>query len=98
MPWILHGYNGNIQLTKQLEKPGILFSFGLNIFDLKAKVIESFRHLPLEKIFFETDEMEDDVEVIYKQGAYLKEVSIDILKNAAWDNFNQIENRLLSRF
>lgn len=97
MPWILHGYNGNIQLTKQLEMPGILFSFGFNIFDLKARVIESFRHLPLEKIFFETDELEDDVEVIYKQGAYLKEVSIDILKNAAWDNFNQIENRLLTR-
>src|SRR5665811_208693 len=30
MPWIMHGYNGNLQITQQLEKRGILFSLGEN--------------------------------------------------------------------
>ncbi len=47
MPWIMHGYSGNIQITKQLEKRGFLFSFGEKLFQPNAKVIESFKYLPL---------------------------------------------------
>ncbi len=98
MPWIMHGYQGNMQVTKQLGKRGILFSFGKSLFNKKSKSIESLKCLPMEKIFFETDEFDRDVDEIYKKAAELKNVSINILKNEVFNNFNRIESSLLSRF
>lgn len=97
MPWIMHGYRGNIQITKQLGKPGIFFSFGESLFDENSKSIESLKFLPIEKIFFETDEYNGDVEQIYKRAAILKNVSLDILKTEVWNNFHRIESSLIGK-
>lgn len=98
MPWIMHGYNGSVQTTQQLGEQGILFSFGENLLRPKSKAIESFKHLPLEKVFFETDEYSGDVDKFYKKGAELKNVSLETLQKAVWNNFSRVENSLLSRF
>jgi TatD DNase family protein len=97
LPWILHGYNGSIELTKQLLEAGFLFSFGEILFRENAKAIESFRFLPLEKLFFETDESEEMVEKFYERGAALKDISLQTLKEAIWKNFNRIEKTLVDR-
>jgi TatD DNase family protein len=98
MPWIMHGFRGNIQITRQLGKLGIFFSFGESLFDENSKSIESLKYLPMEKIFFETDEFKGDVEQIYERAAILKNVSPDILKIEVWNNFHRIESSLISRF
>jgi len=98
MPWIMHGYNGNIQITQQLEKRGIMFSFGENLFISDSKAVESFKYLPVEKIFFETDEFDGEVEKIYLQGARLKNISVEILKQSVWQNFNSIEKKSTGLF
>lgn len=92
VPWIFHGYNGSVELTRQLLDKKFMFSFGEMLFRENSKAIESFRVLPLEKIFFETDEYEGPVEKVYKRGAELKNISVEILKEAIWENFNRIEN------
>jgi len=98
MPWIMHGYRGNAQITQLLGKQGIFFSFGMSLFDDNSKSVESLRYLPMEKIFFETDEFDGEVESIYEKAAILKNVSIDILKIEVWNNFHRIESSLISRF
>ncbi|MCY1722222.1 TatD family hydrolase [Prolixibacteraceae bacterium Z1-6] len=98
MPWVMHGYNGSLEMTRQLAKNHFLFSFGMNLFKTNSKSVESFRYLPLEKIFFETDEYDGEVDKIYEQGASLKGISIELLKKECWDSFNRIEKSLLSRF
>lgn len=98
MPWIIHGYNGNLQITKQLESKGILFSFGENLFNPRSKAIESFKYLPLEKILFETDEYEGAVENIYNKGATIKNIPVEIIKKAVWENFNKVENNSTNLF
>lgn len=98
MPWIMHGYTGNVETTQQMAKKLIHFSFGEILFKANAKAIESFKNLPLERIFFETDEHGGDVAEIYKKGAELKNISIDTLANAVWNNFSRVENSLLGRF
>jgi TatD DNase family protein len=96
MPWILHAYNGGIEITKQLANMNFMFSFGESLFRSNSKGIESFKYIDLDKLFFETDEQEMDVETVYKQGAKLKEISIEQLKAAIWNNFNRIEKSLSS--
>ncbi|MDR1707350.1 MAG: TatD family hydrolase [Prevotella sp.] len=49
VPWIIHGYRGNPEQTKQLCKVGFKFSFGEK-FNKK-----SIKHIPLDSIFCETD-------------------------------------------
>lgn len=98
MPWIMHGYGGNVQITQQLGKRRIFFSFGKNLFDENSKSVESLKYLPMEKIFFETDGFDGEIEQIYERAAILKNVSPDILKIEVWNNFNRIESSLMSRF
>jgi TatD DNase family protein len=68
------------------------------LFDKNSKSVESLKYLPMEKIFFETDEFEGEVDQLYERAAILKNVSPDILKIEVWNNFNRIESSLISRF
>jgi len=94
MPWIMHGYNGSLEMTKQMVDKGFLFSFGENLFRSGSKAIDSFIYLPLDKIFFETDESDVEVEKIYEEGARLKGIPLELIKDAVWKNFNRIEKSL----
>ncbi len=98
MPWIMHGYNGSVEISQQLAERGILFSFGEVLFRKNSKAVASFKYLPLEKIFFETDEYFGEVEDIYNKGAELKNISVEFMAKAVWNNFSRVENSLLSRF
>lgn len=92
VPWIFHAYNGSPELTEQLHDKNFLFSFGKAILHSDSKVAQSLKMLPLEKIFFETDEYEGTVEEIFRRGSELKGLNIEVLKQAVWENFNKIEN------
>ncbi len=92
VPWIFHGYNGSVELTQQLSERNFLFSFGQMLFRETAKAVDSFKILPLEKIFFETDEYEENIEIIFQKGAALKDIPVEDIKVAVWENFNRIEN------
>ncbi|WP_372950020.1 TatD family hydrolase [Mariniphaga sp.] len=92
VPWIFHGYNGSVELTQQLLEKNFLFSFGEILFKTNSKAAESFKILPLEKIFIETDEFDGTIEEIYTSAAGLKNISVEKLKQAVWENFNRIEN------
>jgi TatD DNase family protein len=98
MTWIFHSYNGSVEITRQLANQNFLFSFGEILFLPGTKAIDSFKILPLHKIFFETDEYNGEVEQMYKQGARLKNIPEEEVAMAVWDNFNRIENKLISRF
>jgi len=93
MTWIFHAYNGSLEMTKQLATENFMFSFGEYLFLPGTKAIESFKYLPLNKIFFETDESRDNVKQMYRQGAMLKKISVEELKKAVRDNFSNINHK-----
>ncbi len=92
VPWIIHGYTGSPELTNQLLDQGFMFSFGKILFNEKAKAINSFKELPLQRVFIETDEFHGTVREIYEKAAELKNISLTELKKVVWSNFNQLEN------
>ena len=87
----MHGYNGNLQTTKQMTDKNFLFSFGEILFKSESKAIESFLFLPVDKIFFETDEGEIEIEKVYEQAALIKNVKLDKLKEKVWENFERLK-------
>ncbi|HKC69537.1 MAG TPA: TatD family hydrolase [Bacteroidia bacterium] len=78
VPAIFHGFNKNNTLAKQLINKGYYLSFGKHL--LTTTVAETFKTIPLEKIFLETDDSEMRIEDIYQAAANIKNVSITDLK------------------
>lgn len=59
VPWVIHGYRGNAEQTKQLSKIGFKFSIG------ERFNAESLKYIPLESIFCETDMSESSICQVY---------------------------------
>ena len=97
LPWIFHSYNGSPEFTEQLLSKRFLFSFGENLLREKSKAVKSFKILPLDKIFLETDDYDGTVDKIYEQAAKIKKVSIEKLRLAIWENFDRIEKSISNR-
>lgn len=75
IPWIIHGYRGNIQTTIQLLKHDFYFSFGDSLFEQNSKSVQSLLSLPINRLFIETDESNCSIKSIYKKAANLLDCS-----------------------
>ena len=85
--WIIHGFTGHQQLAKQLINNGFKLSFGKALFDDKSKAFDSFKMIPKNSFFLETDESEKTIEEIYFQASKIKNISIEHLKTLIYNNF-----------
>ncbi|WP_372775391.1 TatD family hydrolase [Mangrovibacterium sp.] len=90
IPWILHGYQGNAETTKQLVHQGFYFSIGTTLLNDRQKLNQSLREIPLTHLFFETDESTEIVESIYIFAARKLDLSSNELKEQLSQNFNQV--------
>lgn len=71
--WILHGYQGKPELTRQLVSTGICLSYGASLLDEhKSSVKESLKETPLDQLYLETDEWEGDIAAIYRKAAEIR--------------------------
>lgn len=92
IPWILHGYSGNKQTTDQLLSHDFYFSFSTIILKNQAKLIESLKIIPLNKLFFETDESSGQIETIYTFAAKTLQLPLEELKAKIFKNFKSVFN------
>ena len=54
--FLLHSYNGSKELIPELVERGAYFSFsGYYLHERKAKTLDVFRHIPLDRLLVETD-------------------------------------------
>ncbi|MBO9672530.1 MAG: TatD family hydrolase [Sphingobacteriaceae bacterium] len=88
VPMIIHGFNKNEALGKQLLDKGFLLSFGAAI--LKngtgaAKLIEN-----TDRFFLETDDSDISIREIYQAAAILKKCSVDELKARIFADWNKL--------
>ena len=90
VPWILHGYNGTPETTVQLLKSGFYFSFGAALLKNSEKLNNSLKQIPLNRLFFETDEARIHVSEIYDYAASCFGIKIVELQSAICDNFTDI--------
>ena len=88
MPWLIHGFRGNVELADQLLSKGMFLSFWFE-FILRPESGDLLRHLPLDRIFLETDGAEIDIRSIYNKVARDLNISIDELKSIILKNFNR---------
>ncbi len=86
-PWILHGFVGSTQDAIQFVNKHCFISFGKYLFTSK-KLQLVINQIPLENIFFETDDSDISIEEIYKEASQLLKINIENLKKRIYSNFN----------
>ena len=88
VPMIIHGFNKNEVLGRQLLAKGFLLSFGTAILKSAsgaAKLMEETDHF-----FLETDDADISIEEIYTAAANLKKCSVDELKARIFANWKKL--------
>jgi TatD DNase family protein len=91
MPWLIHGFRGNIELADQLLSKGMYLSFWFG-FIIRPESSILLRSLPEDRIFFETDGAEIAISSIYRKVADDLGKDVDELKSEIFNNYNNFFN------
>ena len=87
LPWIIHWFNASKQIADELLSMNCYLSYGCMLFNETSKAFHLFKQLPVEKIFFETDDTEYSIEKVYNKAAELKNITVSELQNKIILNF-----------
>ena len=88
-PVVFHGFTGSKELAAQLVRAGGYLSFGVRSLD-STRSVEALRHLPVDRLFFESDDQTIEVGAVYERAAGLIHTSVDQLKQTVFNNFQTI--------
>lgn len=88
-PMIIHGFSKNIQVAKSLLDNGFYLSFGKYL--LRNPDLENvFKFVPDNKMFLETDTIEETIVDVYQKASEIKNIEIERLKEIINSNFSKI--------
>jgi TatD DNase family protein len=86
-PWLIHWFNANENMGHQLINHGFYLSFGHMLFNQESKAFKSFPNIPLEYIFFETDDAGYGIDEVYQRASELLSVPLSSLEKRIEQNF-----------
>ncbi len=89
IPWIFHGFKGSFQDALQLIDKQCFLSFGTSILN-HTKSQEVLKKIPLDYVFFETDESDENILNIYEKAAELLDICSSDLKEKVYSNFIKV--------
>ena len=92
--WIIHGFNGNTEESRQLTERGLYLSVGESIFYPNRKITKTLSSLPLEYLFLETDTSEKTIQQVYAKASELLNLPLDALKEQIFANFARLNLNL----
>jgi TatD DNase family protein len=87
---ILHGFNNNFNIAKTLLERGFYISLGTAIFNENANATHLLQQIPLEKLFFETDDKNISITEIYEKASFILKMPIDKLEDTIFANYLEI--------
>lgn len=88
--FVLHGFQGNLQQLNQLLKYNVYFSFGETTLNAPAKLLKVIGEVPLDRIFFETDDSDCQIQAIYNNFAATRKIGSDELEVKIERNFTKL--------
>jgi TatD DNase family protein len=88
VPFIFHGFTGNIQQAKEILKFNAYLSFGKSLLDEKHQ--EVFSQIPNDRFLLETDVAKIGISQIYDLATMAKGIAVDELKSVVFNTFAAI--------
>ena len=90
-PWIIHNFNHNESFINEISDLNIYYSLGQNFFKRENSKINKFlRSLDPKKIFFETDEMDEDISKLYSKFSKEFNINMAMLSEQIKNNFKDV--------
>ncbi len=90
VPLVVHGFNKKVDLAQDLVSKDFYLSFGKDLL-YKTQVQEAFKTVPIDKVFFETDDDENlNIEEIYTKAADIKGIKTEELQEIIYQNFLEL--------
>jgi TatD DNase family protein len=86
-PWLIHWFNASEQMGLQLIKHGFYLSFGHMLFAEESKAYKAFPHIPLEYLFFETDDAGYEIDEVYLRASDMLSIPLEELEARIEKNF-----------
>lgn len=86
MPWLIHGFRGNVKMAEQLLSKGMYLSFWFD-FVVRPESSDLLRRLPRDRIFLETDGADVKISSIYNKVSNDLNLTVEELKLTIRDNF-----------
>jgi len=92
VPVLIHGFSKNKEVAEQLIANGFYISFGKLL--LQNAALESvFNSIPKERLFLETDTIEEGIQAVYALASNYKKIEIEEMKTIIEANFNTVFNK-----
>lgn len=88
VPMVIHGFNKNAELGKQLLKNGFLLSFGAAVLKENTGAAKLIKEL--DYFFLETDDLQITIQEIYHAVAEIKNCTVDELKALIFANWEKL--------
>jgi TatD DNase family protein len=88
VPFIFHGFTGNIQQAKEILKFNAYLSFGKSLLDEKYR--EVLAQIPNDRFLLETDLANVGINQIYDLASTAKGLAVDELKSVVFNTFAAI--------
>ena len=89
IPWIIHGYNGNLETIQSLIRQGFYFSVGEPLLKNESKRIV-FQSIPIERLFLETDAQDISIFEVYQLAMQRLNLDKQMLTEIISNNFNSL--------
>lgn len=89
IPWIFHWFNANLNTAEQLIDKNCYLSFGHMLFKENSRAFKAFGLVPLNAVFFETDDTGYSIYEIYEQAARLRNINMHELQAQIEGNFSK---------
>jgi TatD DNase family protein len=89
LPWIIHGYAGNLDITQSLIRHNFYFSAGERLLKDSRKH-DVLRAIPADRLFLETDDGDTSIAEIYAMAAQVLEMDQETLIQNVANNFERI--------
>lgn len=87
VPMVVHGFNNNIIIARQLLEKGFYLSLGAAILRTDSNAYKVLQEIPLEQLFFETDDTDIPLINIYEQASAIKNIAIEKLAEQIQHNY-----------
>ena len=90
MPWVIHGFNSNLITGRELMRHGFMISLGADLLKEFSNAYNFLPEIPLDRLFFETGDVDLHVEFIYQKAAMKLEMKLLTLMEQIHSNFNSV--------
>ncbi|HOP03374.1 MAG TPA: TatD family hydrolase [Tenuifilaceae bacterium] len=91
MHWAVHNFMGNPQIAKSLVQQGFYISFCIALAK-SEKLCEALKSIPLDRVFFETDDFIENVSDVYVAASNCLSIPVEKLKVQIEKNYENFFN------